>query len=274
MDDVRAVMDAAGAQRAVIMGASEGGAMCALFAATYPQRTKALVLYGLYAKRIWSPDYPWAPTPEERQKFFDWILEDWGGEVDVDILAPSMAQDQNFRRWFATFLRRGAGPGAALAFAQMNTYIDIRPVLPTIHVPTLVPNRIGDLDVNVAEAKYIADQIPEAKFVALPGEDHLWFTGDIDRLLDEVEKVLVMNEQIPMPQQVLVTILALKVPSDIGQVREVIDLFRGHEIGFEQGLYLVAFDGPTRAIHCAMMIREKLRQSGISIKAGLHNHCF
>ncbi|HKG24314.1 MAG TPA: alpha/beta hydrolase, partial [Thermomicrobiales bacterium] len=153
MDDVRAVMDAVGSRRAALFGISEGAAMCAVFAATYSERTAALVIYGGYAKRLWDPDYPWAPTPAERQQFFDAIEQGWGGVVDLDTLAPTAAGDESFRKWWAAYLRRSASPGAALALAQMNTEIDIRAILPAIRVPTLILHRSGDLDINVGGAR-------------------------------------------------------------------------------------------------------------------------
>ncbi|HWC77676.1 MAG TPA: alpha/beta fold hydrolase, partial [Blastocatellia bacterium] len=132
MDDVRAVMDAVGSPRAALCGVSEGGPMCSLFAATYPQKTVGLVMIGTYAKRVWAPDYPWAPTPAERQAFYDAIEQGWGGVVDLDTLAPSAAGDPRFREWWASYLRRSASPGAALALAKMKTEIDIRAILPAV----------------------------------------------------------------------------------------------------------------------------------------------
>jgi len=141
MDDVRAVMDAVGSERAALCGVSEGGPMCSLFAATYPEKTLALVMIGTYAKRIRDDDYPWAPTPEHRQEFFDEMREQWGGPVGLEERAPSVANDAQFRQWWATYLRMGASPGAALALTQMNAEIDVRQVLPSIRVPTLVIHR-------------------------------------------------------------------------------------------------------------------------------------
>ena len=147
MDDVRAVMDAVGSKRAAVVGHSEGGNMCVLFAATHPERTVALVTINIYAKRVWDPEYPWAPTPEERQQWFGQIERDWGGAVDLVTLAPSVAGDERFREWWAGYLRRGASPKAALTLARMNTTIDVRHVLPAIRVPALVLQRAGDLEV-------------------------------------------------------------------------------------------------------------------------------
>jgi pimeloyl-ACP methyl ester carboxylesterase len=190
MDDVRAVMEAVGSERAVIFGMSEGGSMAMLFAATYPEHTHALVTFGVFASRVWSPDYPWAPTPVERQKFYDAIEREWGGPIGVEDLAPGVAGDERFRRWWAAYQRRSASPRAALALARMNTLIDVRRVLPAIRVPALVMHRTGDRDSNVEEGRYIAAHIPGAKFVEMPGEDHLLFVGDQDAVLREVEKFL------------------------------------------------------------------------------------
>src|SRR5437899_1995187 len=209
MDDVRAVMDAVDSRRAVLFGVSEGGPMSALFAATYPERTAGLVMYGSYAKRIWSPDYPWAPTPVQRQEFFDLIQQGWGGVVDVHVMAPSRANDENFKEWWATYLRRSASPGAALAFARMNTQIDIRSVLPTISVPTLVLHRTGDLDANVEGGRYLAERIPGAKYIQFSSDDHLPWVGDQDSILDEIENFLGDIQHPPELDRVLSTIMVL-----------------------------------------------------------------
>src|SRR5437588_4280508 len=188
MGDVRAVMEAVDSERAVVFGMSEGGNMALLFAATYPERTVALITFGIFASRVWSPDYPWAPTPDERQKFYDAIEREWGGPIGVEDLAPSMAHDERFRQWWASYRRRSASPRAALALARMNTLIDVRHVLPAIRLPPLVMHRTGDRDTDIEEGRYIAAHIPSARFVELPGEDHLLYVGDQDAVLREVEK--------------------------------------------------------------------------------------
>lgn len=289
MDDVRAVMDAVGSERAALFGWSEGGSMCALFAATYPKRTSALILCGAFAKRIWSPDYPWAPTPEERQRFFDAIETGWGGVVDLETLAPSTADDPQFRDWWSTYLRLGASPGAALAHARMNTEIDIRHVLKTIRVPALVLHRSGDQDAKVEEGRYIAAQIPGAKFVELPGRDHLPFVGDADALLDEVEEFLTGVRTSPEAERILATVLfadiveSTKRATELGDrrwrdlleayyalIRRHLAAFRGREIDTTGDGLLATFDGPARAIRCACAIRDAARGLGIEVRAGLH----
>jgi pimeloyl-ACP methyl ester carboxylesterase len=289
MDDVRAVMDAVGSERAALFGVSEGGPMCALFAATYPERTSALVMYGGYAKRAWAPDYPWAPTPEKRQRFFDAIEHGWGGVVDLATVAPSEADNPNFQRSWATYLRMGASPGAALALAKMNTEIDIRPVLPTIRVPTLILHRSGDLDMNVEEGRYVARQIPGAKYVELPGDDHLWWAGEIDALLDEVEEFLTGVPRGADLDRVLATVLFVDIVGSTEQlarlgdrrwqevigayhalVRRELDRFRGREVDTAGDGFLATFDGPARAIRCAGAISSGTHRLGLQIRAGLH----
>src|SRR5262245_41175022 len=190
MDDVRAVMEAVGSDRDALLGLSEGGPMCALFAATYPEKTAALVMIGTYARRMWTPDYPWGPTVEARGRFFDEIRDHWGGPVGIDVRAPSVAADPAFRDWWSTYLRMGASPGAALRLTQMNSETDVRSVLPTIRVPTLVLHRTHDRCLLVEEGKYVADLIPGSRFVELAGDDHLPFVGDQDVMLDAIETFL------------------------------------------------------------------------------------
>src|SRR5215211_471975 len=180
VDDIRAVMDAAGSERATLLGASAGGPICTLFAATYPERTASLILYGGYAKRVSSPDYPWAPSAEQRQRYFDRIKHEWGSAVDLATLAPSLAGDEAFRAWWASWLRHGASPGVALALARTNSEVDVRATLPSVRVPTLVLHRTGDLVCPAAGGRYLADRIPGARYVELPGADHLPFAGDQD----------------------------------------------------------------------------------------------
>jgi hypothetical protein len=190
MDDVRAVMEAVGSRRAALLGISEGGPMSSLFAATHPEKTLALVMIGTYARRLRAPDYPYGPTPEQHQAFYEEIQRDWGGPVGLEARAPSRLHDPQFRDWWSTYIRMGASPGAALALTRMNADIDVRGVLPSIRVPTLILHRTGDRCLGVEEGRYIADRIPGAQFRELPGDDHLPFVGDQDGLLDEIEGFL------------------------------------------------------------------------------------
>ncbi len=279
MDDVRAVMDAAGVERAAIFGASEGGNMSALFAATYPERVIALVLHGCFAKRIWSPDYPWAPTVEERQKWFDLIEHDWCGAVDIATLAPSRANDPSFVDWFATYLRMSASPSAALSLARANTQIDTRHILSTIRVPTLVLHRRNDRDAHLAEAELIASSIPEARLVALEGEDHLVWVGDQAALLDEVEEFLTGARREREIDRVLKTILFTDIvgstlrAADLGDrawhdmlgrhdaaVRNALARFRGQEIRSEERR--VGRRSPVRHRHQGRHSRRRVLHRG------------
>lgn len=207
MDDVRAVMDAVGSEKAALFGVSEGGPMSALFAATYPERTKALIMYGSYPKRLWAADYPWAPTEAQRQVFYDAIKNGWGGVVDLDTLAPSVMNNERFKQWWAAYLRHSASPADALALAKMNTEIDIRHILPAIHVPTLIMHRTGDLDISVEGSRYMAQRIPNARFVELAGNDHLLWVGDTETLLKEIEIFLTGELHSVEPDRILATCL-------------------------------------------------------------------
>ena len=289
MDDVRAVMDEVGSERAVVMGHSEGGNMCVLFAATYPERTEALVTIGIYVKRVWSPDYPWAPTPEARQEWLDSLAEGWGGAVDLATLAPSVAGDEVFTRWWSRYLRMSAGPQAAVALGRMNTQIDVRAVLPTIRVPTLVLQSVGDRDVNVEEARYIAARIPSARLVELPGSDHLPWTSEQDALLDEVEAFVTGERPRVRPDRVLATVLFTDIVDstawvgrlgDAGwrarleehqrMVRGELERHRGREVKTTGDGFLATFDGPARAIRCARGIRDGAGRLGLAVRAGVH----
>jgi pimeloyl-ACP methyl ester carboxylesterase/DNA-binding CsgD family transcriptional regulator len=289
MDDVRAVMEAAGSSRAALIGISEGAPMCALFAATYPERTSALIIYGGFARRLWAPDYPWAPTMAEREKLLEIIERDWGGPVGLQARAPSVAADEEFQRWWSTFLRSSASPGAAKALSRMNSEIDVRHVLPTIQAPTLVVHRTGDQLIEVGSARYMAGQIPNAKYVELPGIDHLPFAGDQDAILDEVELFLTGARPAPQANQVLATLVAVEIDAGSGLVgpspfidrhsrietlnqaiREEWVRFRGERLPASDEKIRAAFDGPGRAIRFACAAVDAAQQLGMQARAGLH----
>jgi pimeloyl-ACP methyl ester carboxylesterase len=289
MDDLRAVMDAVGSERAAVFGVSEGGNLCALFAATYPQRTVALVMFGTFAKRIWSSDYPWAPTPEQRQQEYRFVEREWGNLMDLSHYVPSKIGDEAFASRLATYLRRAASPGAAIALLRMNTQVDIRAVLPTIRVPTLVIHRTGDRDVNVEEGRWLAERVLGSRFVELPGEDHFPWIGDQDAILDEVQEFLTGVPPVSDVDRVLTTLLFTDIVGStelavrLGDrawkelleqhhslVRKELARFRGCEVDAAGDGFFLRFDGPARAIRCACNIRDGLRQIGIEIRAGLH----
>jgi pimeloyl-ACP methyl ester carboxylesterase len=205
MDDVRAVLDAVGSESAALLGHSEGGSMSLLFAATYPERSRALVLFGVFAKRLRSDDYPWAPSLEERLETIAEVERDWGAGLDITEMAPN--EDPALLEWYSTCLRRSASPGAAAALLRMNSQIDTRHILPTIRVPTLVLARTGDRDVTVAEGRWLASEIPDARFVELPGDEHLLWAGDQDALLAEIEQFLTGTRSAPDYDRVHTTVL-------------------------------------------------------------------
>lgn len=291
MDDVRAVMDAVGSNRAAIFGISEGGPMSLLFAATYPERTTALIMYGAYAKRSWSIDYPFGWRDEEWEAFFDNIKRHWGTPqgLDLNIWAPSVANDQSVQEDMAAYLRSAASPGAVRAIMEMNRDIDVRHVLSTICVPTLIAHRIGDRNIRIQQAKYMVDRIPGAKLVELPGDDHMAWFGDIDAILGEVEEFLTGVRHEPKPDRVLATILftdivgATERAAEVGDhkwsqllvrhnelIREELKRFRGKEIDNAGDGFFVTFDGPARAISCAKAIRNSLTKLKFDVRIGLH----
>ena len=278
MDDVRAVMDAVGSERAALCGVSEGGPMCSLFAATYPEKTLALVMIGTYAKRIRDAEYPWGPTAEQREQFFEVMREHWGGPVGIDERAPSVARDPQFREWWSTYLRMGASPGAAVALTKMNAEIDVRNVLPSIRVPSLVIHRAEDQCLKVEEGRFVAERIPGAKFVELPGQDHLPFVGDQDAIVDEVEEFLTGVRHRAEPDTVLATVLVARLvgpKEDVlrrlhAYIAKEIDWFRGREIDIAGNRLLAIFDGPARAIRCASAVTEYASRLGVETSAGLH----
>ncbi len=289
IDDLRVVMDAVGSERAAVFGFSEGGNLSALFAASYPQRTTALIMFGTFAKRIWSPDYPWAPKPEERERTYEMIEHAWGDRMDLAHYVPSKANDEVFMRQLETYFRRSASPGAAVALLRMNTQIDIRHVLPTIRVPALVLHRTGDRDANVEEGRWIAHQIPNARFVELPGEDHLPWVGDSDAVVDELQEFLTGVRPSPQFDRLLTTVLFTDIvastehaarlgdrawrdllDSHHALVRKELARFRGREIKTVGDEFIATLDGPARAVRCACAIRDGIERLEIQIRAGVH----
>jgi len=277
LDDVRAVMEAAGSKRAVLLGVSEGGPMCSLFAATYPERTEALIMIGSYARRLRDADYPWGPTRDERDAFCKKIVEEWGGPVGVEERAPSKAGDPAFREWWASYLRMGASPGAAVALTRMNAEIDIRGVLQSIQVPTLVLHRAGDRCLRIEEGQYLASRIHGATFVKLEGEDHLPFVGDQDAILTEIERFVAgahARSPAPLVLASVVTIRSEAAAEDLVHLRQVfereVSWGRGTQVATGTRDFVAAFDGPGRAVRCAASVVEVARRSRIAVRGGVH----
>jgi class 3 adenylate cyclase len=284
MDDVRAVMDAVGSQRAALFGISEGGAMSVLFAATYPERTRALVLYGTYGHFR-----SWVLPPDRIEAALDRMEKNWGTGESLHLFAPSVASDETFKLSWARFERLGASPSAVVALMRMNSEIDIRPILPTIRVPTFIIHRQGDVRVNVEAGRFMARQIPNAKYLEVPGSDHTLWTGETERILDEVEEFLTGSRSAIESDRVLATVLftdivnSTKRAETIGDrawhdvldrhnalVRREISRHRGHEVRTMGDGFLATFDGPARSIRCALAINEGVEALGLQVRAGLH----
>jgi class 3 adenylate cyclase len=258
-----------------------------LFAATYPARTITLCTFGCTAKRLRTPDYPWAPSWDERVEACDQVERCWKTGIGWDDLAPSL--DPAGLAELSRYFRRCASPGAALALMKMNTHVDVRDVLPTIRVPTVVMHRTDDRDANVEEGRYIAAQIPGARFVEFPGADHTWWTQDRDAILDEIAEFVTGVRPVPQSNRVLATVVFTDIVGSterIGElgdhdwsellarhhaaVRRELERSRGREVNTAGDGFLAAFDGPARAIRAAVAIRDAVHTLGLDIRTGLH----
>ena len=284
MDDVRAVMDAANLDRAAVFGISEGGSLASLFAAHHPDRCQALVLYGAFARFK-----SWFPTEESLEQLFEYIETSWGSGQSLPMFAPTMANDPAFVQWWGKFERLGATPGAATKIMRMNSRIDVSDVLPAIQVPTLIIHRTNDVAVDVQGGRDLAELIPNSKYVELPGVDHIPFVGESDRIVQEMEQFLTGSRSAPVIDRVLATVLMSDVVDSTAQAsnlgdqrwqdvmaahntvtRAELERFRGNEVRFTGDGFLTTFDGPARAINCAMAISRNIGSLGINVRIGLH----
>ncbi|UII19316.1 alpha/beta fold hydrolase [Fulvivirga ligni] len=278
MDDIRAVMDAIGSQKAVLFGHSEGGSVSALFAATYPHRTIALITFGVFAKRRYSKDYPWAPTDEERQEVYDMIENRWGsGEMYLESLAPSKAKDKVFMEWLANYFRSGASPSAAYVLTKMNTEVDIIDILSSIKVPTLLMQRTHDVDVKIEEGRFIAERIKGSKFVEFDGSDHLFWAGNTNEILDEIKNFISTVTPVETYEERLFTIVAARivtsqmVHTDIHSVvAQKVKQYRGRLIGFDAESFIATFEGPSKAAHCSIDLVDLMSNVDIQLAVGIH----
>lgn len=289
MDDIRAVMDAVGVDRAALFGVSEGGNMSTMFAATYPERVSHLVLFGCFAKRIWSPDYPWAPTPERRKEWMDTVVRDWDKAADLSEIAPSKADDPAFAEWFGRMSRMAASPGSAKRLAELNTQIDVRSVLPAISIPTLVLNTLHDRAALADEARYFAENIPGARLVLLEGGDHLPWISNFEQTAGEIEEFVTGVRGGPAGDTMLSTILCTDIVGSTARraaigdvdwsklidahdagVRAVIRRRQGIEINTTGDGVLAAFNSPGRALHAAFDIQDMARGLNLPVRAGVH----
>lgn len=285
--DVRAVMDAAGSKRATIYGWSEGGLMSLMFSATYPERISALVLYGTYASMR---EAPWNVTPERFEQFLRRQEAHWGEGIVAQINVPSRIGDETFVKAFARLERASASPASVLALFRANFEIDARHTLQSIHLPTLILHRKGDATVPVEAGRYVAERIPGAKYIEIPGEDH--FVTDLetqDIIADAIEEFITGTHHRPEPDRVLATVLFTDIvgsterAAELGDhrwgdllkhfyaaVRKDLETYRGREIDTAGDGFFATFDGPARAIRCAEAIRNSVRSLGLEVRTGLH----
>lgn len=290
VDDIRAVLDAAGSRQTALFGGAEGGPICALFAATQPERTTALVLGASYPRRRWAPDCPWGFDEAAHRKILASYEARWGTpDFGVRALAPSSATDERFRTWYAQACRFAGTPASALAWFRVTMEIDIRDVLPAIRVPTLVVHRRGDRVVPVEAGRYLAEHVPGAQLVEIEGADHFPFEGDATAMVDVIEEFLTGSRTRAEPDRVLSTVLFTDIvgsterAAELGDrewtslltahhalVRGELERFRGKEVRIAGDGLLATFDGPARAVRCACAIRDGVRPLGVEIRAGLH----
>lgn len=291
MHDVHAVLDAVGSKSATLFGISEGGPMSLLFSATYPERTKSLILYGAYSKRSWSPDYPFGWKDEQWEHVLNNFENNWGtpAGVSLDLWAPSIARDPVAAESITAYFRSAASPGAAVAIMKMNRDIDVRAVLPSVHVPTLILHRTDERVTPVESARYLAEHIPNANLVEMPGQDHTYFLGNSTRVVNEIEMFVTGHQTTLEPERVLTTVLFVDIVGSteravsIGDrdwralldsfyavVREQLARHRGSEIDNAGDGIFTSFGGPAGAIRCAQDISSGVQALDLSVRCGVH----
>jgi class 3 adenylate cyclase len=288
-DDLGAVMDAVGLESGIVFGVARAASMSMLFAATHPQRTQALLLYAPTVKRVAASDFAAGMSAQDQEDFFNRFIQEMGTGKNLSVQAPSLAEDERFVRWWARFERLVATPAAYRELAQILTDLDVREVLSTIHVPTLVLQRTGDLVVPADQGRYVADHVADARYVELPGVDHLPFAGDSDALLDEVEEFVTGKQPVLKTDRILATVLFTDIVGSTtlqatlgdrewkrmlethhGIVRRHLARYGGREQDTAGDGFYVVFDGPARAVECAQHVVSDLAPLGIEIRAGVH----
>lgn len=289
MGDVAAVMDAADSSRAVFFGSSEGGSLCALFAATHPDRTVALITVGAYAKWINSDDYSCGTDPDDAEEWFRQVDNEWGGPIAIDLISPTLANDEGHRQWLARYYRSSASKSDALALLKMGEGIDLRAILPTISVPSLVLQAIGDLTNTLAAGRDLASRITDAKLIEMDGRDHAPWGDCSEAIIQEIRNFLGERQGIPVTDRILTTVLFTDIvdstglASELGDagwsdllqkhnetIRRELEIFRGREEKTTGDGFHATFDGPARAIQCAASIREATRNLGLNLRIGIH----
>jgi class 3 adenylate cyclase len=289
VDDALAVMDAVGAERVVVLGVSEGGSAATMLAATHPDRVSAMVQYGTFARVSRAPDYPEGVPPDLLHRFSTWMIEEWGDPVTLELWAPSLAGDPEVRYWWARLLRSGASPGAIRTMRLMYEELDVRPLLSSVTVPTLVLYRSGDLVVRPPLARAVARGIPGAREVELAGDDHYFIAGDQDAMMDQIEEFVTGRPAAAPPERMLATVLFTDIVRSTERAAELGDRrwrellaqhdrlvereltrFRGRLVKSTGDGVLATFDGPARAVRSALAIREGARAIGLELRAGVH----
>ena len=289
MDDIRAVMDAAGSEQAVVMGWSEGGSFAAMFAATYPERTRALIAYAAPAKVHTSEDFPFGMTREVAEGFLTYIREGWGTGLGSHFAVPTRAGDEAFRRWFGRYERMAISPSEAVALAKLNFELDVRHILPTIRVPTLVLHQRNEMFIPIDVSRDLADRIPGAKFVELSGSDHLFWFGDPDETIAEILEFVTGARPEPEIDRVLATVMFADIVGSTERAAEIgdrrwhelldryyttaageIERFRGRQVKTLGDGVLATFDGPARAVRCAQALARQTQRLGVEVRSGVH----
>jgi len=290
-DDIRAVMDAVGIQRASLFGASEGGSMACLFAATYPQRVNSLLVWGAQARWIASPDHPWGQTRAEHDQMLAMVLDGWPSVEYITGPGAGVGKhaDPAYIESVARYMRAAASPSAVYAYEQMNGQIDTRPILPAIHAPTLVMNRTGDPCAHVEAARDMAARIPGARFIEYPGDSHSMMLDDMETILADIQEFVTGERPMASSDRILATVLFLDVAgsteraAELGDaawrnllnsyyaiVRKELARFRGMETNTSGDGFLATFDGPARAVRCALAIVQAVKQLNLAVRAGVH----
>jgi pimeloyl-ACP methyl ester carboxylesterase/class 3 adenylate cyclase len=288
-DDIIAVMEAEGLGETVLLGSGGGGSVCMLFAATYPERTRALALLNSTARFTQAADYPWGTSPEFESRIEQEMRFGWGRGVLLETVGPSVAGDPGFRSWWGRYQRLGSSPGTIIRVREMLRQLDVRHVLPSIRVPTLIVHRRDNRLVEVGHGRYLAEHIPGNRYVEIEGDDYFPFIGNADRILDEVEEFLTGFRRAAEHDRVLATVLFTDIVGSTQRaavlgdaawhelrdahdaiVRSEIHRHRGREIDAAGDGFLATFDGPARALRCACAIRDAVRLLGLEIRAGLH----
>jgi len=288
MDDIRAVMDAAGIERASLFGISEGGPLTLLFAATYPERVESIAVFGTWARLVRADGYPYGVDPDELRSFTEFVEANWGTGRGLGAWAPDSAADDELRRFWARYQRLSATPADARAMLEAAAEIDVRDVLPSVSAPVLVLHR-DERIFPIEGARYLAERLPNARFVELAGHDHLFFAGDVDEPLDHIQELVTGTRPEPAVDRVLATVLFTDIVrsterlAELGDaewvrvldahdalVRRELARFRGREVKHTGDGFVASFDGPIRALRCAQAIVAAAPALGIEVRAGLH----